>query len=71
VRHGMYLGLRCAACCAGLMLVLLAIGVMDLRAMAFITAAITIERLAGECAARVIGGLVSVAGLYLIGRALL
>jgi predicted metal-binding membrane protein len=71
VRHGVYLGVRCAACCAGLMLALLTIGVMDLRAMAVITAAITIERLAGERAARAIGLLVVGAGFYLIGRALL
>ncbi len=69
--HGAYLGVRCAACCAGLMLVLLAIGVMDLRAMAAVTAAITVERLAGERAARAIGVLVVGAGLLLIGRALL
>lgn len=45
-RHGLRLGLVCAPCCANLMVILLAIGVMDLRAMAAVTAAITAERLA-------------------------
>jgi predicted metal-binding membrane protein len=71
VRHGLYLGLRCAACCAGLMLVLLAVGVMDLRAMAVVTVAITAERLAGARAARIIGAIMVGAALYLIGRAVL
>src|SRR5918995_6668327 len=32
-RHGLRLGLHCSFCCAGLMAILLVIGVMDLRAM--------------------------------------
>jgi predicted metal-binding membrane protein len=32
-RHGLRLGLHCVRCCAGLMAILLVIGVMDLRAM--------------------------------------
>jgi hypothetical protein len=46
-------------------------GVMDLRAMAVVTAAITFERLApsGERAARLIGGVVIVAGLVQVARA--
>ncbi len=40
-RHGLRLGLHCSYCCAGLMAILLVIGVMDLRAMAAVTAAIT------------------------------
>ena len=43
-RHGLRLGLHCSHCCAGLMAILLVIGVMDLRAMAVVAAAITIER---------------------------
>ena len=35
-RHGLRLGLHCSHCCFGLMAILLAIGVMDLRAMAFV-----------------------------------
>ena len=70
-RHGLRLGRHCAACCAGLMAILLAIGVMDLRAMAAVTAAITAERLApgGERVARAIGGAAVGAGLLLIARA--
>jgi predicted metal-binding membrane protein len=70
-RHGLRLGLHCSHCCAGLIATLLVIGVMDLRAMAAVAAAITIERLApaGERVARVIGAVVVGAGLYLIARA--
>ena len=70
-RHGLRLGLHCSYCCAGLMVILLVIGVMDLRAMAVVAAAITIERLApsGERVARTIGAVVVVAGLFLIARA--
>jgi predicted metal-binding membrane protein len=70
-RHGLRLGLHCCYCCAGLMAILLGIGVMDLRAMAVVTAAITVERLApaGERVARAIGAVVVGAGLFLIARA--
>ena len=58
-------------CCADLMAILLVIGVMDLRAMAVVAAAITVERLAaaGERVARAPGVVVVGAGLFLIGRA--
>jgi predicted metal-binding membrane protein len=70
-RHGLRLGLHCVHCCFGLTVVLLGLGVMDLRAMAAVTAAITVERLAsaGERMARAIGVLVVGAGLILIMRA--
>jgi predicted metal-binding membrane protein len=70
-RHGLRLGLHCSYCCAGLMAILLVIGLVDLRAMAVVTATITVERLApaGERAARTIGAVVVVAGLFLIARA--
>jgi predicted metal-binding membrane protein len=70
-QHGLRLGLHCSYCCAGLMAVLLVIGVMDLRAMAVVTAAITAERLApaGERVARATGIFVVGAGLFLIARA--
>jgi predicted metal-binding membrane protein len=70
-RHGLRLGLRCSHCCFGLMAILLVIGVMELRAMAFVAAAITIERLApaGERVARAIGAVVVGVGLFLIARA--
>ena len=68
LRHGLRLGLHCSYCCANLMAVLLALGIMDLRAMAAVTAAITAERLApaGAHAARAVGVLVIAAGLSLI-----
>ena len=70
-RHGLRLGLQCSRCCAGLMAILLVIGVVDLRAMALVTAAITAERLApaGERVARAVGGVVVGTGLLLIARA--
>jgi predicted metal-binding membrane protein len=70
-RHGLRLGLHCSYCCAGLVAILLVVGVMDLRAMAAVGAAITVERLApaGERVARAIGTVVVVAGLVLIARA--
>jgi predicted metal-binding membrane protein len=69
-RHGLGLGLHCSQCCAGLIAILLVIGVMDLRAMAVVAAGITVERLApaGERVAQVIGAIMIVAGLVLIGR---
>jgi predicted metal-binding membrane protein len=71
LRYGLRLGLHCSYCCANLTAVLLVIGVMDLRAMAVITAAITAERLAtnAQRVARVIGAAVVGAGLFLIARA--
>jgi predicted metal-binding membrane protein len=53
------------------MAILLVLGVMDLRAMAVVAAAIAVERLApaGEHVARVIGIAVVGAGLFLIVRA--
>jgi predicted metal-binding membrane protein len=70
-RHGLHVGVHCTCCCVPLMTVLLVIGVMDLRAMAVVTAAITLERLApdGERVARGIGGVVVGTGLLLIARA--
>ena len=70
-RHGLRLGLHCGQCCAGLIAILLAVGVMDLRAMAVVGTAIAVERLAptGERIARAIGAVVVGAGLFLIARA--
>lgn len=70
-RHGLRLGSRCIACCANLTAVLLVAGVMDLRAMALLTAAISAERLAahGPAAARGVGIVVLAAGAFLIARA--
>lgn len=55
-RHGLRLGLACTQCCAGQTVMLLVLGVMDLRVMATITAAITAERLA-PAGSRVAGGI--------------
>jgi predicted metal-binding membrane protein len=70
-RHGLRLGLHCSHCSAGLIAILLIIGVMDLRAMVVVAAAITVERLApaGERVARAIGAVVVGAGVLLIARA--
>jgi predicted metal-binding membrane protein len=69
-RHGLRLGLHCSHCCFGLMAILLVIGVMDLRAMAVVAAAIAVERLApaGERVARAIGAVAVAAGLFLIAQ---
>ena len=70
-RHGLRLGVHCSLSCAGLMTILLAIGIMDLQAMGLVTAAITAERLApdGVRAARAIGALALGVGLLLAARA--
>ena len=70
-RHGLCLGLHCSRCCFGLMAILLVIGVMDLRVMAVVAAAITVERLApaGERVARAIGAVTVGVGLFLIAQA--
>ena len=70
-RHGMLLGRHCAYCCAGLIAILLVLGVMDLTVMALVTAAITAERLApaGARVAGAIGVVAIAAGVLLIWRA--
>jgi predicted metal-binding membrane protein len=70
-RVGLRLGLHCGQSCASLMAILVVVGVMDLRVMALVTAAITVERLApaGERAARGIGVAIVGAGLFQIARA--
>lgn len=70
-QYGVRHGLHCGYCCAGLTAILLVIGIMDLRAMALVTAAITAERLvpAGERVARGVGIAAVGAGVWLIMRA--
>jgi predicted metal-binding membrane protein len=51
-RHGLRLGLHCIYGCAGFTAILLVIGVMDLRVMALVTAAITAERRARRASYR-------------------
>jgi predicted metal-binding membrane protein len=65
---GIRLAFRCAMCCAGFMTILLVAGVMDLRVMGVVTAAITIERLAPDPprVARALGILVIATGVVLI-----
>ncbi|MFP6562181.1 DUF2182 domain-containing protein [Paraburkholderia sp. B3] len=68
--HGVRLGLHCSGCCAGFTLMLLAVGVMDLHAMACAAAAIFAERFArdGERVARLTGLLIVAAGFVMIAR---
>jgi predicted metal-binding membrane protein len=70
-RLGLRLGLHCVACCASLTAILLVVGVMDLRAMAVVTVAITAERLApaGERVARATGKVAVGAGVLMLARA--
>lgn len=70
-RHGLRLGLHCSYCCAGPMAILLVFGIMDLRVMTVLTAAITAERLAtsSERVARASGVVTIGAGLFLVARA--
>jgi predicted metal-binding membrane protein len=72
-RHGLRLGAHCVHCCFGLTVVLLAVGVMDLRAMALVTAAISLERLApgGLRVARFIGGILLTSGAFMIAHAMI
>ncbi len=72
LRFGLDLGLHCSYCSANLTAVLLAVGVMDVRAMALIAAGITAERLApaGGRVAHLIGLFVVAAGFFLIARAI-
>ncbi|SMG53834.1 DUF2182 domain-containing protein [Paraburkholderia susongensis] len=70
-RYGLCIGIRCGCCCAGLTAMLLVIGMMDLRMMALVTAAITGERVAPDGArfAQVVGVFAIGGGLLLIAQA--
>ncbi len=70
-RHGLRLGVRCSLCCGSLMLALLAVGMMDLVAMAAVTLAISAERLAPAPlrVARMAGVAIVVVGVLTIARA--
>ena len=67
-RYGLRLGMHCVHCCSGLTVVLLVVGMMDVRAMALVTAAISLERLApgGMRAARFVGIVLIATGAFLI-----
>jgi predicted metal-binding membrane protein len=66
--HGLRLGICCVRCCLGHTAILLAIGLMDLRAMVVVSAAIAAERLMpnGERIARAVGSLAIAAGLAIV-----
>ena len=70
-RHGVHIGFACTRSCAGLTAVALAFGMMDLRVMAIVGAAITFERRArnGERVGRVIGVIVTTVGFALLASA--
>ena len=74
---GLWLGLHhgafCAACCWGLMVIQLTLGVMNLGVMAVVAIVITAEKLLPRAKAviGVVGTASMVAGLYLIVRALI
>jgi predicted metal-binding membrane protein len=57
LRVGVHHGLYCVGCCWGLMLVLVAVGVMNIAAMAVLAAVIFLEKLwsRGELLSRVVG----------------
>jgi len=70
-RRGLRLGVHCVYSCLALTTILLVIGMMDIRAMAAVTTAITLERLApaGEQVAQAIGVVIVGAGLLMVARA--
>jgi len=70
-RSGLRLGVHCSCCCIPQMAVLLAIGVMNLRAMAVVSAAIAAERLlaAGPRLARGAGAVAVCVGLLVVAHA--
>ena len=70
-RHGLRLGIHCTYGCAGFTAILFVFGIMNLRVMTLVAAAITAERLApnGERVARAIGIVLFGLGLLLIARA--
>jgi predicted metal-binding membrane protein len=71
LKHGLRLGAQCSRCSAGLMFILLMIGMMNLWVMAIITLAISVERLApaSRWVTNIIGAISIGAGFFLIARA--
>jgi len=67
-RFGLRLGVHCLLCCLGLMMALLATGVMNLGAMSLITIAITVERLARSpnLVTRAVGVVLIAAGILVV-----
>jgi len=71
VKCGICIGIHCCYCTAGFTGILLVAGVMDLRAMALVTAAVSAERLSPSArhASRAVGAVLVAAGLFLVARA--
>jgi predicted metal-binding membrane protein len=71
-RQGLSLGFHCILCCLNLTAILLVLGIMDIRAMVIVTAAITVERLApaGAMVTRIIGASAVCFGTTLLLRAM-
>lgn len=71
-RHGFRLGLDCVLCCSGFTVVMVAWGLMGLRMMAIVAAAITAERFAPRpnIATRISGFFLFCAGVFLLARRL-
>jgi predicted metal-binding membrane protein len=71
-RAGLSLGMRCCYCCAPMTSILFVTGVMDMRAMALVTAAIMFERLMprAQVVARRLGYLTIAAGLLVCFEAI-
>ena len=67
-RTGLRLGLHCCCCCIGPTIALLIFGAMDLRAMAVVGTAITLERTLpnGQRVARVAGAIAIVVGIFVM-----
>lgn len=70
-RYGVRLGLHCVGSCAGVTMVVLALGIMDRRTMVLAATAITVERVAPAPAlvSRVMGAAMVTLGLVLMSRA--
>jgi predicted metal-binding membrane protein len=72
-QHGIGLGMTCFLCCFNLMAVLLASGVMNLKAMAALTAAISVERIRSipVCTVWLMGAALIAIGMSMIANATL
>jgi predicted metal-binding membrane protein len=72
LRMGATHGAYCVGCCWMLMLILFAVGVMNLAWVALIAAFVFVEKLlpAGRLTSRLAGGALLVAGLAVLGGAL-
>jgi predicted metal-binding membrane protein len=71
LKHGLHLGVQCSRCSASLMFILLVIGMMNLWAMAIVTLAISVERLApaSKHVTGTIGAIGIGTGFFLIAQA--